>query len=159
MTRNIMAKSFVVIPFAIAIASMAPCAYAQHCSFARAAGNYGFSDSGTIVGVGPRAAVGLLSFNAAGQIKGHVTASLNGGVSQTTLSGTYAVNPDCTGTTTFTELDQNGNPVLTATVAIVWDDNMREARFLFTSVVLANGTPLATAINGTARKLIWKSED
>jgi hypothetical protein len=159
MSRNIMAKSFVVTAFAMAIVSMMPSAYAQHCSFAGAVGNYGFSDSGTIVGVGPRAAVGLLSFNAAGQIKGQVTASLNGGISQTTLSGTYTVNPDCTGTTTFTELDQNGNPVLTATVAIAWDDNMREARFLFTSVVLANGTPLATAINGTARKTGSKFEN
>jgi hypothetical protein len=142
------------IALAIAVVGTMPSAYAQHCSFARAAGNYGFSDSGTIVGVGPRAAVGLLRFNAAGQISGQVTASVNGGVSQTTLSGTYAVNPDCTGTTTFTEFDQNGNPVLTASVAIAWDDNMREARFLFTSVVLANGTPLGTAINGTARKLL-----
>jgi len=156
MSRNIMAKCFVVIAFAMAIVSV-PSAYAQHCSFAGAAGNYGFSDSGTIVGVGPRAAVGSLSFNAAGQISGQVTASLNGGISQATLSGTYAVNPDCSGTTTFTELDQNGSPVLTATVAIAWDDNMREARFLFTSVVLANGTPLATAINGAARKMVLKS--
>jgi hypothetical protein len=159
MKRNIAKSRFGFMALAIAVVSMMPSAYAQHCSFAGAVGNYGFSDSGTVVGVGPRAAVGLLTFNAAGQIKGQVTASLNGGVSQTTLSGTYAVNADCTGTTTFTELDQNGNPVLTATVAIAWDDNMREARFLFTSVVLANGTPLATAINGAARKVISKSEN
>ncbi len=159
MKRNIAKSRLGFMALAIAVVSMMPSAYAQHCSFAGAVGNYGFSDSGTVVGVGPRAAVGLLTFNAAGQIKGQVTASLNGGVSQTTLSGTYAVNPDCTGTTTFTELDQNGSPVLKATVAIAWDDNMREARFLFTSVVLANGTPLATAINSAARKVISKSEN
>lgn len=159
MKRNIARSMVVLIALAIAVIGLMSSAYAQHCSFPGAAGTYGFSDSGTIVGVGPRAAVGLLSFNAAGQIKGQVTASLNGAVSQTTLSGTYAVSPDCSGTTTFTELDQNGNPVLTASVAIAWDDNMREARFLFTSVVLANGTPLATAVNGAARKLTSKSED
>jgi hypothetical protein len=159
MKRNIAKSRLGFMALAIAVVSMMPSAYAQHCSLAGAIGNYGFSDSGTVVGIGPRAAVGLLSFNAAGQIKGQVTASLNGGVTQTTLSGTYAVNPDCTGTTTFTELDQNGKPVLTATVAIAWDDDMREARFLFTSVVLADGTPLATAINGTARKTGSKFEN
>jgi hypothetical protein len=159
MSRNITAKSFVVTAFAMAIVGMMPSAYAQRCSVAGAVGNYGFSDSGTVVGVGPRAAVGLLSFNAAGQISGQVTASLNGGVTQTTLSGTYTVNPDCSGTTSFTEFDQNGNPVLTASVAIAWDDDMREARFLFTSVVLPNGTSLATAVRGDAKKLFAESEN
>lgn len=153
MRSNVTTSRVRIVTLAIAVASMMPSAYGQHCSLAGAAGNYAFSDSGTIVGVGPRAAVGLLSFNVAGRINGKVTASLSGGISQTTLSGTYAVNPDCSGTTTFNEFDQDGNPVLTASVAVVWDESMREARFLFTSVVLANGTPLATAINGTARKL------
>lgn len=153
MRRNRTTSRAGFLALAIAVVSMLPSAYAQHCSLAGAAGNYAFSDSGTIVGVGPRAAVGLLSFSAAGQIKGKVTASLSGGISQTMLSGTYAVNPDCSGTTTFNEFDQDGNPVLTASVGVVWDESMHEARFLFTSVVLANGTPLATAINGSARKL------
>ena len=60
---------------------------------------------------------------------------------------------DCTGAATFTEVDQNGNPGLTATVVVAWDDDMREARFIFTSVVLANGTSLPTAVNGQARKM------
>ena len=112
------------------------------------------SDSGSIVGVGARAAVGSLTFDAAGNIAGKVTASLNGSISNTNLSGTYSVNPDCSGTASFGESDQSGNPILTATVAIQWDANMREARFLFTSVVPVNGTPLSTVINGNARKLV-----
>lgn len=158
MRRNTTISRTGILALAAAVVSMLPSAYAQHCSLAGAAGNYAFCDSGTIVGVGPRAAVGLLSFNAAGRINCKVTASLNGGISQATLSGTYAVNPDCSGTTTFNEFDQDGNPVLTASVAVVWDESMREARFLFTSVVLANGTPLATAINGIARKLTSEQE-
>jgi hypothetical protein len=154
MKHNIARTTVVQIALAMAVVSIAPSAYAQHCSFAGAAGSYGFSDSGTVVGVGPRAAVGLLTFNAAGQVQGPVTASLAGGITQTSLFGTYTVNPDCSGTASFAELDQNGNPVLTATVVVVWDDNMREARFIFTSVVLANGTPLATAVNGEAKKLM-----
>lgn len=148
------ARITVVLIALVSVASIVPSAYGQHCSFAQAAGHYAFSDSGTVINVGPRAAVGLLTFDAIGQINGQVTASLDGDVSQTTLSGTYTVNPNCSGTATFAELDQNGNPVLTATVAITWNSNMAEARFLFTSVVLANGSSLATAINGDARKLV-----
>lgn len=138
------------------IASMAAPARAggPPCSFARAAGTYGVSDSGTVVGVGPRATVALLTFEAAGNVKAKVTASLNGSVTKSTLSGMYTVNPDCTGTATFSEFDKSGNLVLTATVDAVWDDNMREARFIFTSVVLADGTPLATVISGDGRKLV-----
>jgi hypothetical protein len=124
------------------------------CSLVRAAGTYGVSDSGTVIGIGPRAAVGSITFDAAGNANGSVTASLNGGVSSTTLSGTYTVNSDCTGSSTFGEYDQSGNLILTATVALMFDDNMRETRFLFTSVTLANGNSLATAINGDARKLV-----
>lgn len=124
------------------------------CSYARAAGTYGVSDSGTIVGIGPRAAVGRLTFDNARNMQGVATASLNGGISTTTLSGTYTVSPDCRGTATFNELDELGHLVLTAAVAIVWDNNMREARFIFTSVLLPDGTPLPTVVNGDARKLV-----
>ena len=123
------------------------------CSLARAAGAYGVSDSGTVIGVGPRAALARLKLDAAGNINGSVTASLNGSVSSATLSGTYTVNRDCTGTSSFGEYDQSGNLLLTATVDFVWDDNMNEVRLIFTSVVLPDGTSLPIAINGSARKL------
>lgn len=125
------------------------------CSLALAAGKYAFSDSGTVVAIGattvnyPRAADALLTLDAAGNISGKVTASLNGLVTHSTFSGTYTVNPDCTGTVTFSE---SGNPIITATADLFWDDNMRESRFIFTSAA-AGGTPLETVINGTARKL------
>jgi len=124
------------------------------CSLARAAGTYGVSDSGTVIGTGPRAAVGSITFDAAGNANGNVTASLNGGVSSATLLGTYSVNLDCTGSATFGEYDQSENLILTATATLMFDDNMREFRFLFTSITLANGTPLVSAVNGDARKLV-----
>jgi hypothetical protein len=141
--------------FAVALMpSMAATAQSQDdsCSVTRAAGTYAVSDSGTIVGIGPRAAVALLTLDAEGSIKGNVTASLNGSVTTGTLSGTYTVSPDCTGTTTFSEYDQSGNLLITATVALVWDADMSEFRFLFTSVELPNGTSLTTVINGDAKK-------
>lgn len=124
------------------------------CTLSHAAGNYGFSDSGTIVGIGPRAAVGTLAFDAAGSISGKLTASLSGSIGTTSLSGTYSVNSDCSGSAVFSESDESGTLILTATVEIVWDDSMREARFLFTSVKLATGIALAPVVNGDARRLI-----
>jgi hypothetical protein len=154
--KNKIAATALAVLFAIGvIANVASPAYADDdhsCSLARAAGAYGVSDSGTVIGVGPRAAVALLTLDGGGNINGKVTASLNGAVSNTTLSGTFTVNPDCTGSTTFGEYDSSGNLLITATVALVWDDNMRAFRFLFTSAVLPDGTSLATVINGDARK-------
>ncbi len=154
MKRHIGKPRVAITVLAVALASMVPSAYAQQCSSAVAAGKYSFSDSGTVVDVGPRAAVGLLTFDASGKIHGLVIASLNGSVTQTTLSGTYTVNPECRGTASFSELDESKNLILTASVAIVWDNNMQEARFIFTSIVLADGTPLSTVVNGDARKLV-----
>ena len=153
MKRKMGQKTIAITVLAMALASVVPSAVAQQCSSAGAAGKYAFSDHGTIVNVGPRAAVGLLTFKASGKVEGPVTASLNGDITQATLSGTYVVNPDCSGTATFGEYDSSGNLILTATVAIVWDAGMREARFLFTSVVLADGPSLPIAIDGDARKL------
>jgi hypothetical protein len=151
MKRKI-AQTTVAALFAVALMAAPVHADDQSCSLTRAAGTYGVSDSGTIVGIGPRAAVAQLTLDAEGNIKGKVTASLNGSISKTTLSGTYTVKPSCTGTTTFGEYDSSGNLLLSATVALVWDADMREFRFLFTSAVLPNGTALATVINGDARK-------
>ena len=153
MKSNMGQRMIAITVLAMALASVVPSAAAQQCSLAGAAGKYAFSDHGTVVDIGPRAAVGLLTFQASGKVEGPVTASLNGTITQTTLSGTYAVNPDCSGTAAFGEYDSSGNLILTATVAIVWDAGMREARFLFTSVVIANGPSLSIAIDGDARKL------
>ena len=90
--------------FAVALTlSMAAPAQAEDesCSVARVAGTYGVSDSGTVLGIGPRAALGRLTLEADGRITGTVTASLNGAVTTGTVTGTYTVSPDCSGTTTF----------------------------------------------------------
>jgi len=157
--RIVMKHNFARIGFALvfAVAWMAGVATPVHaddqsCSLSGAAGTYGVSDSGTIIGIGPRAAVAQLTLDAEGNIKGKVTASLNGSVSKATLSGTYTVKSSCTGTTAFGEYDPSGKLLLTATVALVWDADMREFRFLFTSVALPDGTTLATVINGDAKK-------
>jgi len=153
--RNISHTALVIVFAATMVISMAATAQTGNaCSFARAAGTYGTSDSGTVVGIGPRAADALLTLDTAGNIGGPVTASLNGGVAHSRLSGTYTVNRDCTGAANFSEFDLSGNLILTATVDFVWVDNMREILFIFTSATLADGTPLGIVINGNAKKLV-----
>ena len=125
------------------------------CSIARAAGAYAVSDAGTIVGLGPVAIVSRATFDAAGGISGKSTLSENGNVSRRTLSGSYTVNHDCTGTTTFGEFDESGNLIITVTADLVWDDNMSQFRFVLTSVVLPDGiTSIPIVISGDGKKLV-----
>lgn len=154
MKRNVIRRMVVNLSFAVVVAVLLPAAHGESCSLARAAAPYAFSDSGTVVGVGPRVAVGTITFDAAGNVSGKATSSLNGNISTETFSGTYTVNPDCTGTFNVDIIDQSGNKIFTVTSNLAWDNNMREFRAIFTSLVLPNGGSLATVISGDARKLV-----
>jgi hypothetical protein len=122
------------------------------CSLARAAGNWGFTDNGTVVGVGQRVAVGRFTLDAEGNlINGVATSSLNGAIADETFSGTYMVNFDCTGTINA-KIFASGTELFSVTLTLSFDDHMRELRGLFTSAVEPNGTALATVIALDARK-------
>jgi hypothetical protein len=57
--------------------------------------------TGTIVGVGPSSAVGTVTYDGKGNSVNTFTASVNGAIFRgVTLTGTYTVNPDCTGSLT-----------------------------------------------------------
>jgi hypothetical protein len=160
MERKIGWTTLVVISFIVFSVAQEPAARAQEaqdadaCSKATVAGEWGFTTNGTVVGIGPRSSLGIITFDATGSlISGKATASLNGGVTDETFSGTYTVSPDCTGTLAFEVFDLSGTKILTATVGTVFDDDVRELRAIFTSVLLPNGTPLATVITADGRKL------
>ncbi len=98
--------------------------------------------------------MGILTLDAAGNLLGgKATANLNGSVTHETFSGTYTVNPDCTGKSTIDVLDLSGNKILTITFEFVVDDNLQGLRSIFTSAVLPNGTPLATVITSDAKRV------
>jgi len=86
---------------AFAVSSVAN-AQAQPCSNGTFNGNFGFTNTGTIVGVGDFAAVGRLSADGQGNLGGSITRSVNGVIARLTFTGTYAVNVDCTGSATLT---------------------------------------------------------
>jgi uncharacterized protein YdeI (BOF family) len=162
MKRNIARRTLVILSIATLYMSMAAMAQAEGpaCSLALTAGKYALTDTGTVVGIGPRTAVGIWTMDAAGNVlNGKGTSSLNGNIAVEKFSGTYTVNGDCTGTIAVDIFDQSGNKILTVTGNLAWDDNVQEVRFIFTSAVLPNGTPLATVINGDARKLFPQSSN
>jgi hypothetical protein len=163
MKRNFARRTLVILSIATLYMSLAARAQAQgpSCSLALTAGKYGFTTNGTVVGIGPRASVGILTLDAAGNfLNGKVTSSLNGSVTDETASGTYTVNPDCTGTFAIDIFNLSGNKILTLTGNLVWDDNVGDLRGIFTSAVFQpSGVPLATVITIDARKLFPQSSN
>ena len=154
MKYKIASRGMVVL-FAVAlVASISVPAHAgdRPCSLARSAGNYGFTDSGTVVGIGPRTAVGVFTFDGAGNLQnGVATSSLNGSIAQETFSGTYTVNSDCTGTLSA-KIYAGGSELFAVTLNLSFDEDMRHIRGIFTSVTEPDGTALTTVVGLDAAK-------
>lgn len=133
---------------------MPPAAQAEEssCSLSRAAANWTFTDSGTVIGVGLRAALGKFTLNSAGSLlNGVATSSLNGAISEETFYGTYTVNSDCTGTMSG-EIFSGGTELFTVTLSIVFDKKMEHLHGLFTSIVTPSGASLSSVIALDARR-------
>jgi hypothetical protein len=67
------------------------------CSNATLHGSYAFTESGTIVDIGPAAVAGVFKADGEGRLTAEDTVSLNGEISQENLKFAYQVNSDCTG--------------------------------------------------------------
>lgn len=113
------AKALTIAAVGLALAA-GPAAKAAGCSNATLKGTYSDADTGTIVGVGPFAGVNLDTFDGKGKMTSSGMSSVDGSVSAGVASGTYTVNPDCTGIYTLTDpagdtfdaffvIDQGGN--------------------------------------------------
>jgi hypothetical protein len=122
------------------------------CSLARSAGSWSLTDNGTIIGIGSRVAVGVFKFDGRGNLQdGVATSSLNGTIASETFSGTYTVNPDCSGTFDV-KIYSGDTELFELTAFMAFDDHMREMRAVFTSVVAPNGTSLQSVVSLQARK-------
>lgn len=128
------------------------------CTKVTSSGKWGFSTTGSIPAIGALAATGVFTQDASGNITGTQTRSLNGDIADETFTGTATVNPDCTGTDTI-QVFESGVLVRTTILHLVYDDDGREARAVFTSLVLPDGTSLPTIITIEARKLFWRERD
>lgn len=137
----------VVTVFALALVA-GPVAKAAdwRCSDATLRGAYSDQDTGTIVGVGPFAGVNVDTFDGRGKMTISGISSVNGSVSPGVETGTYHVNPDCTGT--YTVQDSFGD---TFDGFFVISDGGDELRIVITDP--------GTVINCIARKQFPEHHD
>ena len=153
MHRNITLRILVgtLVTFVLSMGPLAQAASGK-CSLSKLAGTYGLTTTGSIPAIGPVAAVGLITIDASGNISGSQTRSLNGDIADETFTGTATVNSDCTGTDTVSVFE-SGVLVRTSTLKLVFDDDGRSARAIFTSIVLPDGTTLASILTVDARRV------
>jgi len=103
-------------------------AQARDCSNASINGTYGFSCEGTIVGVGPLAAIGVFTADGQGHGSEVETLSVNGEISRGVVrTDTYTVHADCTGS--FVSTGPDGSVIHNE---FVIDDHEREMRLIAT---------------------------
>jgi hypothetical protein len=123
MKRSIIAKTFVIATVSALALGMAPTAKANDkgCSNVTLKGTFAHRASGfetappTIAG--PLVGVGTDTFDGNGGVTTTATLSINGNIVPVTATGTYQVNPDCTGTyklpgtTLFLVISDSGNEI------------------------------------------------
>jgi len=141
----------------LAILVVPSCLHAA-CTSRTAAGTWGFTTTGSIPGIGAVAATGVFTQDVSGNITGTQTRSLNGSIADETFTGNATVNPDCTGTDTIQVFD-GGVLARTSTLHVVYDDDGREGRAIFTSLVLPDGTSLPSVLTIETRRVSPKRAD
>jgi len=150
MKRNMIWTMLFVATLLLSMAAAASAKDGRTCSVA--AGEWGFTWTGTLIigtsGV-PAAAIGKSSFDSEGNFSGTLTSSIGGAVSQDEMTGTYTMNPDCTGTMTVNIL---GAVSRIATWDFVIDDNGKESRAIMTSMVIVGGPPVKPVVTMISKK-------
>jgi hypothetical protein len=139
----------------LASAAMPLKAEAKHCSTAKAAGNWAYTYTGSIITQGspvPAAAVGRYHQDAEGNISGSQVRSVGGSSATEEISGTVTVNTDCTATATINVL-VNGELQRTAVLAGVYDTKVNHARDIFQSLTLPNGTNVPVVFTADVARL------
>ena len=107
MKRSTIAKTFAIAAVTALALGMAPTAKADNkgCSNATIKGTFAHMATGFITAppamAGPLTGVGTDTFDGNGGITSTATLSLNGNIVPLAATGTYKVNPDCTGTYTI----------------------------------------------------------
>lgn len=126
-------KSALTTLMILVLTSCLSVAWGQNCSQTKVAGSYGYTTSGFVATPSgafvPAAAAGRIVFDKQGNVTGTQTRVVAGSALAETYSGTYTVNPDCTGD--FTVLVQPDTR--TSSVHLVWTDNAKGVSAVFTT--------------------------
>jgi hypothetical protein len=107
MKRSTIAKTFAITAVTALALSVAPTASAadKGCSVATLLGTFAYWSTGSIASppeiAGPFVEVGTQTFDGNGGTTAAATLSQNGNILPITVTGTYTVSPDCTGTLTL----------------------------------------------------------
>lgn len=115
MQRSTIAKNLAIAAVTALALAVAPTAKADNkgCSNASLKGTFAHMGTGFITAppamVGPLGGAGTDTFDGTGSFTGSATLNINGNVVPVTETGTYRVNPDCTGT--YTVLGPGGTTV------------------------------------------------
>ena len=151
MKRSTMGTSIGIILFS-ALLGFVQTAQAHECSLRNVSGSYGYTSTGAIVtpAVGPFTAVGRVTFTDSGTFTGAQTTSFAGTLVPETISGTYTVNPDCTGSATV-YVYHGSTLARTSAIQVVWDLDQSEARAIFLTA--------GTSISINARRMSRDDED
>jgi len=103
------------------------------CSMAIVSGSYGYTTTGFVLAPNgvflPAAAAGRIDFDAQGNVSGTQTRVVAGSPLPEVFSGTYTVNPDCTGD--FTVVVQPDTR--TSSVHLVWTAKAKGISAVFTT--------------------------
>ena len=128
MKRAITSVVFVMAFVSLPVLGLVSRVQAGQCSNASIKGTYGFSCEGTLVGVGPLAAIGVFTADGNGHGSEVETLSVNGEISQGVFrTDTYTVNADCTGS--FVSTGPDGSVIHND---FVIDDHEKEMRLIAT---------------------------
>jgi hypothetical protein len=111
MRRTIVPTTFAIlfaIVFVLGIVPRAQAGEVKGCSNATLQGSFGYTATGTLLPTGapppfagPFGEVGRQTFDGKGNTDATATLSANGNIVKVTITGTYTVNPDCTGSMTL----------------------------------------------------------
>jgi hypothetical protein len=116
------------------------------------AGDWGFTLTGTLLlpsGPVPFAAVIHGTADVNGNVTGIEARNLGGGYADETFSGSWLVGADCVGTATVL-FKENGQPVRTSVLTVVFDENSKQVRMVQKSLTLPNGIelPVVATVEG-----------
>ena len=160
MNRKIARSTLVILSIATLVITLAPAGQAQDnsCSTAKAAGDWGFTLSGTILlptGPVPAAAVARGSFDTQG--KGNATTAtearnVGGDFANERVTASWTVDSDCTGTLTVNAYEA-GVLVRISVLSLVFVDNMREVLAVQQSLTLPGGATLPVVITATGKRV------
>jgi hypothetical protein len=149
MKRSNTTNTFAIAALTALAMAIAPTAKAgdKGCSNITLAGTFSRRDTGTVLApamaAGPIAVVGTFTFDGNGAVTGASTSSQNGTIGHGTQSGTYTVNPDCTGTIAV-QVSPGG---FTSHYFFVIDDGGSEFQFICT-----DSNPISIVYTGVARR-------